>query len=91
MRFHKPGAIAAALAMAGAAFGQADALPAQEAADPATATAQQTPSIRFNFKGATFDQVIDYFSRVTGLPVVREADVPQGTLDYLAPEEYTLA
>ncbi len=47
-------------------------------------------SIRFNFKGATFDQVIDFFSRVTGLPVVREADVPQGTLDYLAPEQYTL-
>ncbi len=46
--------------------------------------------IRFSFKGATFDQVIDFFSRATGLPVVRETDVPQGTLDYLAPEEYTL-
>ncbi|MCH8006329.1 MAG: hypothetical protein IH888_08880, partial [Planctomycetes bacterium] len=46
--------------------------------------------IRFNFKGATFDQVIDFFARATGLPVVREADLPDGTLDYLAPEEYTI-
>ena len=51
----------------------------------------ETPArIRLNFKGATFDQVIDFFSRATGLPVVRETDVPDGTLDYLAPEEYTL-
>ncbi|MCH6551005.1 MAG: hypothetical protein IH804_03195, partial [Planctomycetes bacterium] len=46
--------------------------------------------IRFNFKGATFDQVIDFFSRVSGLPVVKEADVPDGTLDYLSPREYDL-
>ncbi|MCZ6850687.1 MAG: hypothetical protein O7F17_03510, partial [Planctomycetota bacterium] len=46
--------------------------------------------IRFNFKGATFDQVLDFFSRSTGLPVVKEADVPQGTLDFLAPKAYTL-
>ncbi len=59
-----------------------------------TRTSAQEPQagarIRLNFKGATFDQVIDFFSRATGLPVVREADVPEGTLDYLAPEEYTL-
>ncbi len=61
---------------------------AQPAAEPEPAL--QPVAIRFNFKGATFDQVIDYFSRVTGLPVVREADLPQGTLDYLAPEQYTL-
>ncbi len=58
--------------------------------EPAPAPAPAAPRIRFNFKGATFDQVIDFFSRATGLPVVREADLPQGTLDYLAPEEYTL-
>ena len=57
---------------------------------PATAYADEPELIRFNFKGASFDQVLDYFSRVTGLPVVREADVPEGTLDYLAPEQYTL-
>ena len=51
---------------------------------------QSAETIRFNFKGATFDQVIDFFSRVTGLPIVREADMPTGTLDYLSPESYEL-
>ncbi|MCZ6835153.1 MAG: hypothetical protein O7G85_05200, partial [Planctomycetota bacterium] len=46
--------------------------------------------IRFNFKGATFDQVLDFFSRVSGRPVVRETDVPTGTLDFLSPEHYEL-
>jgi type II secretion system protein D len=56
---------------------------------PAPATSGDD-GIRFNFKGATFDQVLDFFSRATGLPIVREADVPAGTLDYLSPESYEL-
>ena len=48
-------------------------------------------TIRFSFKGATYDQVLDFFSRNTGLPVVKETDVPQGTLDYLAPEAYPIS
>ena len=55
-----------------------------------TANADAEPTIRFNFKGATFDQVLDFFSRATGLPVVRETDVPEGTLDFLAPEAYSV-
>lgn len=46
------------------------------------------PRIRFNFKGATFEQVVDFFARATGLPVVWETDPPAGTLDYLSPESY---
>ncbi len=61
------------------------------ASEPSPQTAAPAPvNVQFNFKGATFDQVLDYFSRVTGLPVVRETDVPQGTLDYLSPESYEL-
>ena len=45
------------------------------------------PRIRFNFKGQSYDQILDYFSRVTGYPVVREAPVPAGTVDYLYPGE----
>ncbi|MHC4102274.1 MAG: secretin N-terminal domain-containing protein, partial [Planctomycetota bacterium] len=81
-----------AAAVAVAPVGAADPDPT----DTATATNDEASApdeqvlIRFNFKGATFDQVIDFFSRATGLPVVREADVPQGTLDYMAPEAYTL-
>ena len=34
---------------------------------------QGVPQVRFNFKNQTWDQVLDYFSRVTGLPIVRDA------------------
>ena len=57
--------------------------------DPVEETAE-APTLRFNFKGASFDQVIDYFSRATGKPVVRETQVPGGTLDFLSPETYDL-
>ncbi len=61
-----------------------------QADQPPAGDGEPETLIRFNFKGATFDQVIDFFARATGLPVVREADLPEGTLDYLAPEEYTI-
>ncbi|MCP4496015.1 MAG: hypothetical protein GY825_04450 [Phycisphaeraceae bacterium] len=48
------------------------------------------PQVRFNFKGQTWDQVLDYFSRVTGLPIVRDAEVPAGTVDYINPSPYPL-
>ncbi|MHC4990599.1 MAG: secretin N-terminal domain-containing protein, partial [Planctomycetota bacterium] len=53
-------------------------------------TAAAPPKIRFNLKGATLDQVIDFFSRASGLPVVKETDVPEGVVDYFAPEAYDL-
>jgi len=46
--------------------------------------------LKFNFKGATFQQVIEYFSRVTGLPVVWETDPPDGTLQYQSKQTYNL-
>ena len=64
---------------------------AQDGAAAATTVEdEKSDLIYFNFKGASFDQVIDFFSRSTGLPVVRETDVPTGPLDYLAPEGYTV-
>ncbi|TVQ55851.1 MAG: hypothetical protein EA377_02860, partial [Phycisphaerales bacterium] len=47
--------------------------------------------IRFNFKDASFEQVVEFFSRETGLPVIWETDPPDGTLSYLSPEAYTRA
>ncbi|MHC4129793.1 MAG: secretin N-terminal domain-containing protein, partial [Planctomycetota bacterium] len=95
-----PAALLAAAAVALVSFGASASDPADAAPDPSgdaaaaagdgANAADEPVVIRFNFKGATFDQVIDFFSRSTGLPVVREADVPQGTLDYMAPEAYTL-
>ncbi len=46
--------------------------------------------LRFNFKGAPFKQVVEYFSRVTTLPVVWETDAPEGTLDYVSPHSYSI-
>ncbi|MGA1466512.1 MAG: secretin N-terminal domain-containing protein [Phycisphaerales bacterium] len=50
----------------------------------------KAPEIRFNFKGQSWDQVLDWFSRTTGLPIVREVEVPAGTVDYLSPRAYDL-
>ncbi|UCD76487.1 MAG: hypothetical protein JSV91_06095 [Phycisphaerales bacterium] len=55
----------------------------------ASAPTGELRNITFNFKGATFEQVIGFFSRTTGLPVVWEAPPPEGTLDYISPEIYT--
>jgi type II secretory pathway component GspD/PulD (secretin) len=57
---------------------------------PQDAAARQSVRVRFNFKGQTYDQILDYFSRVTGLPIVRECEVPKGTVDYIYPKDYTL-
>jgi len=46
--------------------------------------------VRFNFKDQTWDEIIDFFSRSTGLPVVRETEVPPGTVTYIYPEPYPL-
>ena len=56
----------------------------------ATTQSTQSPRIRFNFKGQTYDQILDYFSRVTGYPVVREVEAPKGTVDYIYPKDYSL-
>ncbi len=47
--------------------------------------------IRFAFRGASLNEVIDFFSRETGLPVVRETDVPNETLDFVSLESYEMA
>lgn len=59
---------------------------AQESAPADAAAGQPAEGIRFNFRGATFQQVIDFFSRTTGLPVIWEVPAPEGTLDYISPQ-----
>lgn len=68
--------------------------PAPAAADQAPETAAQPKApaevrIRFNFKDAPFDQVLDFFSRECRLPVITEAAVPQGTMTFISGESYT--
>ncbi len=68
---------------------------ANTAADPAASIMQDPPAptsggIRFAFKGQSWDQILDYFSRTTSLPIVRETEVPKGSVDYISARAYTL-
>jgi len=56
-----------------------------------TATSPPDTSIRLAFRGATIDDVLDSLNRMTGLPVVRNAEVPAGTIDFVSPEDHDLA
>ncbi|MFN0132321.1 MAG: secretin N-terminal domain-containing protein [Phycisphaerales bacterium] len=56
---------------------------------PAVPPPAQPQGIRFNFKDAPFDQVLEYFSREAGLPPIWEAPIPQGTLTFISGERYS--
>lgn len=47
------------------------------------------PLIKFTFKDMPFDLVLDYFSRESGLPIIREAPVPAGAMTFVGSEPYT--
>ncbi|MCC6285342.1 MAG: hypothetical protein IT439_08585 [Phycisphaerales bacterium] len=62
--------------------------PDNPAAAPSAAPADVTPRpIRFNFKDQPFDLVLDFFSRETGLPVIREVPVPGGQMTFISGAE----
>lgn len=61
------------------------------AADPGAAVAPGAGEIRFAFSEAPFSQVIDVFSRQTGLPVIREAQPPAGAMTFISAESYGLS
>jgi type II secretion system protein D len=65
--------------------------PAPPAPPPATpaATPPGTGLITLNFKDTPLDQVIDFFAREAGLPVIFEAAVPAGALTFLSPQGYS--
>ncbi len=82
-------AIASPAALASDATQDAPQTPPAGVTQPAPQDASAV-RLRFNFKGQTYDQILDYFSRMTGFPVVRETPVPAGTVDYIYPKDYTL-
>ena len=67
----------------------ADGASAAEGETGARASAPN-PRLRFTFNGAPFSQVLDFFARETGLPVIREAEVPGGSLTFISAADYTL-
>lgn len=48
------------------------------------------PRVRFTFKDTSIDEVVDFMARETGLPVIRETQVPQGTVTFISAEAYDL-
>lgn len=69
------------VACAGLAVGVADAQETPRAAEgPGT--------ISFSFKNAPFGEVIDFFARESGLPVIFEADPPSGAMTFIGARAY---
>ena len=44
--------------------------------------------IRFQFKDTPFSMVLDFFSKETGLPVIRQTEVPAGTMTFIGGTDY---
>lgn len=61
---------------------------AQPAPTPAPTPALPAGSIRFNFKDAPVDQVLDYLARESGLPVIFEAEIPKGEITFVGASPY---
>ena len=86
MKKHFGTIVLATIAFSAPAIARAHADAASQAAAPSIqdTPAPTTGGIRFAFKGQSWDQILDYFSRTTGLPVVRETEVPKGAVDYIS-------
>lgn len=79
---------------------QAPAQPAAQPPTPAAPPATPTPpaaqpvqppvpkGITFNFKDVPFDFVLDFFSRESGLPIIREVAVPAGNMTFIGASAY---
>ncbi|MFG0243164.1 MAG: secretin N-terminal domain-containing protein [Phycisphaerales bacterium JB054] len=66
------------------------AAPASEAVQPAAEPQPaDDPTIRFQFKDTPFEMVLDFFARETGLPVIREAPPPKGTMTFVGGSAYS--
>lgn len=56
---------------------------------PVVAPAVAIGKIKFAFKDAPLDQVLDFFARESGLPVIYEAPVPAGQMTFLSTASYS--
>lgn len=79
--------------VAGPFHGHADLLKATRAFLPGAvqdAPENREPRVRFTFKDTSIDEIVDFMARETGLPVIRETQVPQGTVTFISAEDYDL-
>jgi len=61
---------------------------AAPAAAPAVTPSPAGDGLSLNFKETPLDQVVDFFAREAGLPVIFEAPVPAGALTFLSGQRY---
>ncbi|NOG54400.1 MAG: hypothetical protein HND57_08750 [Planctomycetes bacterium] len=99
IRLRQLGVLLLAMCVAALPAWDGGAAASQEGTQPAPTAGAETPALQddddpvvsFNFKNVAFAEVIDFFSRATGLPVIQEVDPPAGALTYFAPEPYSLS
>jgi type II secretory pathway component GspD/PulD (secretin) len=72
--------LALGLALAPAGFAQQDPAPPPAVAENTTGRPSAQPGLRFNFRGAPFETVLNYMSEAAGYVIVLETPV-RGTLD----------
>lgn len=72
----------------------ASGVPATPSADPISPApgreSADDPTIEFNLDSAPLSQVLQYFERETGLPIIYEAAVPDAKMTFKSPQKYTL-
>lgn len=61
------------------------------AAGPGGQTLPEPRPIRFNFAGTPWNEVLNFFSRESGLPMIREGQVPSGGMDFISSESFSFA
>ncbi|MCA9289075.1 MAG: hypothetical protein KDA05_10850, partial [Phycisphaerales bacterium] len=81
--------------LASPALAQPEAPPSQPAGQPAGAGEQPAYAngrpMRFNFAGTPWNEVLNFFSRESGLPIIREGQVPSGGMEFISSEAYSFA
>jgi len=63
--------------------------PAPTPASQPVPTDKAPVPIGFNFKDTKLDQVLDFFARESGVPIIFEAPVPPATLTFVSASKYT--
>ena len=92
MRNRRAGQIALSASVLAASAGTASGQTAPQPQPALIQPAARTDDILitgFNFSETPFDQVLDFFSRQSGLPIIREAPSPQASMTFLSTESYT--
>ncbi|MBL8763993.1 MAG: hypothetical protein JNM07_06970 [Phycisphaerae bacterium] len=64
--------------------------PAPPAAAPTGAPSSAADKIAFTFKDTPWSGVVDFLARQTGIPVIKEAELPPTPVTYISGREYTL-